>query len=80
MGIDFFSSKASDETRIMHSKSDNVENMMGSEIDEIIEELFGSLLQRYQKGLEESSRGGDFIFDSFDILYYDRNTVRSTLV
>ena len=35
----------------MHSKSDNIEIMMGSKTDEIIEELFESLLQRYQKGL-----------------------------
>ena len=28
---------------------------MGSETDEIIEELFESLLQRYQEGLEEST-------------------------
>ena len=36
---------------------------MGSEIDEIIEELFKSLLQRYQKGLEETIKGIRFTFD-----------------
>ena len=41
----------------MHSKSDNIEIMMGSETDEIIEELFESLLQRYQEVLEESMKG-----------------------
>ena len=40
----------------MHSKSDNIEIMMGSETDEIIEELFESLLQRYQEVLEESMK------------------------
>ena len=55
--INFFSSKYSDEIRIMHTKIENYyrENItMGSETDEIIKELFKSLLQRYQEGLEES--------------------------
>ena len=46
--INFNSSKPdSDETRIKHTKSYNVEIMMGNETDEIIEDLFKSLLQRY---------------------------------
>ena len=59
----------------MHSKSDNVEIMIGSKANEIIEELFKSLLQRYQEGLEESMRGSEFIFDSIDALYYDFNKI-----
>ena len=43
---------------------------MGNETDEIIEEFFESLLQRYQKLLEESIRGSEFVFDSVDLLYY----------
>ena len=54
----------------MGTKNDNIEIMMGSETDEIIEELFKSLLQRYQEGLEESMKGSEFIFDSVDLLYY----------
>ena len=53
MAINFISSKDSDETRTIHAKSNNVEIMMGSEIDEIIKELFKSFLQRYQEGLEK---------------------------
>ena len=37
---------------------------------EIIDELFKYLLQNYQKGLEESLRGSNFVFDSVDLLYY----------
>ena len=59
MAINFISSKHSDETRTMHTKSNNVEIMMGSETDEIIEDLFESFLQKYQEGLEESMRGSD---------------------
>ena len=40
----------------MHTKSGNIEIMMGSETDEIIEDLFKSLLQKYQEGLEESMK------------------------
>ena len=43
--------------------------MMGSERDEIIDELFKSLLQNYQKGLEESTSGRNFVFNSVDLLY-----------
>ena len=53
----------------MRSKSDNIEITMGSKTDEIIEELFKSLLQRYQEGLEKSVRGSEFIFDCVDALY-----------
>ena len=68
MQISFISSHGnSDETRTIHTKSNNV----GSEVDEIIE----SLLQRYQKGLEELMRGSEFIFDGVDALYYDLNKV-----
>ena len=52
MAINFISSKDSDETRTMHTKSNNVETMVGSETNEIIEELSKSFLQKYQEGLE----------------------------
>ena len=50
MAINFISFKDSDETRTMHTKSNNVEIMIGSETDEIIEDLFESSLQKYQEG------------------------------
>ena len=40
MTINFISSKDSDETNVMYSKRDNIEIMIGSETDEIIEEFF----------------------------------------
>ena len=48
---------------------------MGSETDDIIEELFKSFLQKYQEGLEKSVRGSDFIFDSVDSLYFTLNKI-----
>ena len=49
--------------------------MIGSETDEIIEELFESFLQKYHEGLEESMRGSEFVYDSVDVLYYNLNKV-----
>ena len=60
----FVSSKDSDEIRIMHIKSDNIDALIGYKTNDIIKELFKSLLQKYQKGLEESLRGSELIFDS----------------
>ena len=61
IAINFFSSKDSDESRTMHTKTNNVEIMVGSETDEIIENLFESFLQIYQEGLEESMRGSESV-------------------
>ena len=44
--------------------------MIGNETDGIIRELFESLLQRYQEGLEESMRRSEFVFDNVDVLCY----------
>ena len=38
----------------MHTKSDNIEIIMDSETNDIIEELRESLLQNYHNNLEES--------------------------
>ena len=38
----------SNEIRIMHAKSDNIEIIMGSETNEIMEKLFKSIQQRYK--------------------------------
>ena len=73
IAINFISSKDSNETSTIHTKSDNLEIMIGNEMDEVIEELFESLLQRYQEGLEESMEGSEFIFHSFNALYYNLN-------
>ena len=62
--INFISLRpGSDETRVMHTRSINEEFMNGSDTDEIIEEIFESLLQRYQERLHEKMKGSDFAFD-----------------
>ena len=72
----FISSKPdSDETRIMHLKSDNIKIMIGSETNEVIEELFESFLHRYQEGLEEPMEGSEFAFDGVNVLFSDHNKI-----
>ena len=74
--INFTSLKPdSDDTRTMHTKSDNKEIMIGRDANEVIKELFKSILQRYQEGLQEKMRGSDFEFDGMDSLYYDFNKI-----
>ena len=51
-------------------KSNNTECMIYDNTDEVIEERFESLLNRYQIGLETLMRGSDFIFDLVHLLYY----------
>ena len=71
MQTKFICSKNSGETRTWHTRSDNIEIMMGSETDDIITELLDSFLERYQTGFEESERNGsNFIFDTVDLLSY----------
>ena len=59
----------------MHTKSVNEEFMNGSDTDEIIKELFKSLLQRYQENLQEKMKGSDFAFDGVNYLYYNFNKI-----
>ena len=75
--ISFVSLKPdSDETRlIMHTRSNPVEFMNGSETEEIIESLYRSLLQKYNDNLQEKMRGSDFVFNGINYFYYDFNRV-----
>ena len=52
----------SDEERVIHLKSDNIEITITDQTDEIIEKLFNSLKNKYQNNLQ-SMRGGGFVFD-----------------
>ena len=59
----------------MHTKSINAEIMIGSDTNEVIEDLFKSLLQGYQENLEEKIKGPEFFFDGVNSLYYDLNKI-----
>ena len=72
--VNFISLKpGSDETRIMYTRSDNIEIMFGDDYDDIIEQLFESLLQKYEENLQNKMRGSEFEFDGVYFLYYDFN-------
>ena len=74
--ISFISLKpGSDETRAMHTRSDNKEFMNGSDTDEIIKGLFESFLQKYEENLQQKMKGSDFEFDGVNFLYYDFNKI-----
>ena len=54
--INFISLKPGSEgTRVMHTKSDNAEIRIGDDKNDVVKELFKSLLQRYQENLQEKN-------------------------
>ena len=63
----------SDDTRTMYTRSDNIEIMFGDDNDDIIEQLFESLLQKCEENLQNKMRGSELEFDGANFLYYDFN-------
>ena len=70
MAVNFLSQRVTEEVRTMHSKNDNIEIINNDKADEVIEELFQSLLSRYKIGLEASMKRSEFILNCVHILYY----------
>ena len=68
--INLISSKTAGEERVMHSRSNNIKFMSYDNANEVFNELFESLLLRYQIGSETSMRGNGFIFDPVQLLEY----------
>ena len=66
--VNYMSSKDNDEESVMHSKIINIEMRINDKEDKVIEELFLSLLSRYQIELETLIKGRDFILDCVNIL------------
>ena len=77
MRIIFASLIDSNETRAMHTKSDNIEIMSGIETSNAINELFNSFSERYQEGLETKMKGSSFIFERIDLLEYHLHNISS---
>ena len=57
----------------MYTRSDNTEIMFGDDNDDIIEQLFESLLQKHEENLQKKMRGSEIEFDGVNFLYYDFN-------
>ena len=60
MRIIFVSFIDLNETFEMYPKSNNITIMMGSETDDVINDLFNTFCKRYQEGLETKMRGSSF--------------------
>ena len=75
MLINFISSKDTGETRTICAWIDKVKIMWGSNTDDIINELFESLLKNYQEKLKIIS-GSKFIFESVEVMDYKIHIVR----
>ena len=70
MRVNFISSKDTEETHTIYVWSDNESIMLGNETDNIIKELFESILDNYQKEEQIMRGGSDFIFESAELLDY----------
>ena len=68
----FISTRSFKDKRTLCTKSEPVEIYMGSGIKHIIDTLFNTFLQIFQRAQETSNeRGSEFIPDSVELLYYD---------
>ena len=63
MYINCISTKIFNETRTMHTKSTQVEVYMGSDSENVIDTLFNTLLQNFQRIQETSNERSEFIPD-----------------
>ena len=63
IAINFISSEGVDKEHVMNSKSENIEFMLYEYGNEVVNELFKSILSRYQISLETSMKGSNFIFN-----------------
>ena len=60
----------------MHTKSDNITVMIGSETEDAINDLFSTFRKRCQEGLETKMRGSSFTFERIDLLEYHLHKIR----
>ena len=70
MRIIFISFIDKNQTQLMHTKSDNVENMNGTDTSDAINNLINSFMTRYQEGLEVKMKGSSYTFERIDLLEY----------
>ena len=72
IAITFISFKDCHKKKVMHLKSANIEIMIlnNDKANEVIPELFQSLLSRHQIGFETSIKVSDIVFDCVHLLYY----------
>ena len=70
MGIIFISFIDKNETEVMHTKSDNIQIMTGTDTSDTTNEVLDSFMKRCQKQVETKMKGGSYIFERIDLLEY----------
>ena len=70
MRIIFISFIDKNETQVIHTKSDNVKIVNGTDTSDAINELIDSFIERYQEGLETKMKRSSYIFKHIDLLEY----------
>ena len=65
----------SNEMCTMYTRSIPEEIIIGSETEEVAENLIMSILQKYQDNSQNKMKGSDFIFNGINYLYYDLNRI-----
>ena len=68
MKIIFISFIDRNKTQVMHTKSDNVEIMNGTDTSDAIHKRIDSFMKRCQEGLETKMKGSSYIFERIDLL------------
>ena len=56
------------ETREIHTKSDNITITIGIETEDAINEFFNTFRKRYQEGVRTKMKGSSFTFEHVDLL------------
>ena len=70
MGIIFISFIDKNETQVIHTKSDFIEIMIGTDTSDTINELIDSFMKRYKKEVETKMKGSSYLFERIDLLEY----------
>ena len=61
--------------RALYVKTKNVEIMMGSDTNEIVKELFVSIIQKYQELMEYSTKNSGLILEGVELMNCDINKI-----
>ena len=69
IATNFISSKDTEEERVMYAMSGNIKFTSYNDANDVVNELFESLLSRYEDNSETLMRGSNFIFDSVQLMY-----------
>ena len=73
MKINFTLAQDFDDKRSLYVKTKNIAIIEGSDINEIINEIFDSLIKKYQELLEYSTKNSGLILEDVESMAYDIN-------